>query len=498
MSVHKPVILLTFANPRPDSGGYLPMLIDEAELVSGLLKPYEVNDLCAIDKVENATAESVFETVEVWNRRKDIVLFHYGGHADGGALFLNKRDGNTIPATAKGLAELLGKLSALQLVFLNGCSTHPQVELLLEAGVKAVIATSKPINDSMAKDLAGKFYENLAAGSTIGESWDQARIFIEFKYDFQVEKPTAFRGLKFHVPSEKKDQELPWGLYLRPGVDDVLSWRLPQERTTKSSFSLLDKYTCNRSEQNSRFKTNFLKSRGNKKFQFYLIHGEEEQSPQGLFQRFSLEHISTAYNRIFYKDVKLEEAHVMEEAQINLQTAMFQALEMNPNRFRADELTIATLAKSKIAKEMDCVALKFRVYSSEWKPFTPKFIHWAVTELCDPKKLPENAPDFIFFVSVVYDDDMEPKGFFKRLLKGSSKQKIIKIVSKFEEVLPLPELPSVYRNDINKWFDRLTKDPDVKQAAIAKHFADKDEMAMSRVEKKLEAIIEDFNDKNIK
>ena len=80
------------------------------------------------------------------------------------ALDLEKPGGANEVAHAGGLAKMLGLSEQLQLIFLNGCATQGQVKALLDAGVKAVIATAAPINDAMATDFAGQFYSTLAAG----------------------------------------------------------------------------------------------------------------------------------------------------------------------------------------------------------------------------------------------------------------------------------------------------------------------------------------------
>ena len=66
-----------------------------------------------------------------------LVVFHYGGHANGTLLQLE--DG---AESAVGLARLLGQMRSLKLVFLNGCATQGHAALLRDAGVPAVIATS--------------------------------------------------------------------------------------------------------------------------------------------------------------------------------------------------------------------------------------------------------------------------------------------------------------------------------------------------------------------
>ncbi len=461
------------------------------------LRPFEIDDVCNIDRIENATIEVIFDTVEAWTRRKDIVLFHYGGHAEGGGLLLNTSTGNTSMASATGLARLLGKIASLQLVFLNGCSTREQVQLLLENRVRAVIATSAPVDDRMAGDFADRFYKNLAAGESIGDAFGQARDFVRSKYDHEVQEARTFRSLDFGAMETA--QELPWGLYLNSGAESVLDWRLPTTRENKSSFSKVDKYTCNRAEQNSRFKSNFIQVRGQKKFQFYFIHGEEKQSPLGLFNRFVLEHIGTSYDRYFYKVALVEEAATLEESKINAITSLFKALEINPNRYQADELNMQTLAGSRIAREMECVAVMFKIYSSSWKKFTPEYFEWAVNEYCNPALLPSDAPDFVFFWNVVYDEAAQPAGFFQKLLKSAPKDRILKVLTSYPSILELPELPPVGVSDINKWFDRLTQDPMEKETQIQRYFPGQpNDLAMAQVERTLEQIIDAFNEKKLK
>lgn len=489
LSAHKPVILLTFANPSSVPEAYLPWLNKEAESVYRHLIPYEIDDKCNLDQLNNASLDQVFNTVEAWSNKKEIILFHYGGHAEGGGLMLTSHKGDMQEAKAEGLAKLLGSLPSLKLVFLNGCSTLPQLELLLDNGVKAVIATSEPIRDDMAYDFADRFYQNLSSGISIRDSFDRARIFLETKYKLSLDQPLPYRKITFKGKETKKD-ELPWGLYFHPDHERVLDWKLPQEKEEKEQFSIRDKYTCDRADQNSRFRSQFIKNRSASKFQFYVIHGAEEQSPNGLFNRFVLEHIAPTYERYFHKIIAQEEAANYEDAKMNAVSAFFRALELNPNHYPG-ELNIETLAKSKIAREVDCIVLMFRIYSSEWKPFTRKYLNWVIRKFCDSSRLPNHAPDFIVFANIVYDN--ESKGKFKALLGRNPAAKVRKTVNDFVDVRPLPELPPVLPKDLSKWMDRLTDDYDRKQELMEKYFPEKAELPMSKVEKKLERIIEEFN-----
>ncbi len=492
MPAHNPVILLSFANPASVPASYLPALNREATAIYRHLLPYEIDDRCNLDQLNNASIEEVFNTVEAWSQRKEIILFHYGGHAEGGALMLTSFDGYIHEAKATGLAKLLGSIPSLKLVFLNACSTYPQVQLLLDNGVKAVIATSEPVNDKMAVDFADRFYKNLSQGGTIELAFKQAQIFTETKYSYEVQAPTAFRRMNFKS-KDPNTKQLPWGLYYHPDHAQVLNWRLPQKKQEKLSYSIRDKFTCDRSQQNSRFRTEFIKNRSKGKFQFYVIHGEEKQSPNGLFQRFVLEHIAPTYERYYHKIIAQEEAANLEDAKMNAVSAFFKAMELNPNHFPG-ELNIKTIANSKIAKEMDCVVLMFRIYSSEWKPFTQTYLNWVVKEFCDTSQLGANAPDFILFANVIYEEKKKKGKLLGRILKNSPADKARKTINSFTKIAALPELPPVYKIDVHKWLDRMTDDPDEKENLLETHFEGKEEeMPMSRVEKKLEKIIEKFN-----
>ena len=100
----------------------------------------------------------------VFQKHRDrIAIFHFGGHADGDRLLLQSAF-EPRPAYAEGLATLLGQQRGLKLVFLNGCSTRPQVKRLLDAGVPAVIATARPIDDRVATEFAVAFYQALTTG----------------------------------------------------------------------------------------------------------------------------------------------------------------------------------------------------------------------------------------------------------------------------------------------------------------------------------------------
>lgn len=214
-----PVVYLAFANDRDD---YLPTLNRERKAISRSLRPLEGNGSINLEVEASASLDDLFEVFRDYDNR--IAIFHFGGHAGGASLQLEQLDATTQGAQAKGLAQLLGQQENLKLVFLNGCATQAQVKLLLEAGVKAVIATTASINDSMATEFAEQFYYYLAIHHSIRHAFDMAKAFLDSKYE---EHPPiiTFRGVGF-----EQAENSPWGLYASnsDGAEEVLDWSLPR------------------------------------------------------------------------------------------------------------------------------------------------------------------------------------------------------------------------------------------------------------------------------
>src|SRR5207253_2413236 len=100
-----------------------------------------------VHRVLDTTIRDLVRGLQLY--RDQVAVFHYGGHAGDYELLLQSPDGGRVVADAGGLAGLFGTQRNLKLVFLNGCSTYGHVEGLLAAGVPAVIATSRPVEDAL-------------------------------------------------------------------------------------------------------------------------------------------------------------------------------------------------------------------------------------------------------------------------------------------------------------------------------------------------------------
>jgi len=127
-----PVIFLAFANQYDSRWRYLRYLPDEILGLQDILDDAHKRGLCELVIRTNATVTVILEKFEEYRDR--VAVFHFGEHADSGGLLFESRAGDDAPADAGGLATVLGQRAGLQLVFLNGCSTRPQVQRLLDAG----------------------------------------------------------------------------------------------------------------------------------------------------------------------------------------------------------------------------------------------------------------------------------------------------------------------------------------------------------------------------
>lgn len=213
-----PLVYLAFANAKE---AHLGLLKRESREVYRALQPLEQGGKIAIRREESSAFGELYE--DLLAHGENLVVFHYGGHANGDMLALEGGGGNAV-----GLARLLGQQRSLELVFLNGCATQGHVDLLLEAGVPAVIATSVPIGDQKAQEFSTAFYAALAEGRSVAQAFESGRGFVEGQYGAGGATPQFTRAVHW-AGKTARSPVLEWGLFIRAdGADELERWRLPQ------------------------------------------------------------------------------------------------------------------------------------------------------------------------------------------------------------------------------------------------------------------------------
>jgi len=213
-----PRVYLAFAH---DKNNHLPELQQECDMLTNLLYPLEKKGAIRIHKSEYTETDTIFR--EFNHFKNEICLLHYGGHANGRGLLLNTSNGNNEEASAIGLSGLFAQHKLL-CVFLNGCATYDQVKSLMEANVKAVIATNDKVDDGKAVLVARAFYESLAVGKSLRTAFESAENRVKTKFPEFEMRPQDFRGLNL---GDSTATDFPWGLYYQN--EEVLNWCLPTD-----------------------------------------------------------------------------------------------------------------------------------------------------------------------------------------------------------------------------------------------------------------------------
>ncbi|MGD9028633.1 MAG: CHAT domain-containing protein [Anaerolineae bacterium] len=226
----KPVILLTFANDLDDRVRYLRHLSEEARRLRRALEDADRAGRCKMEIRQNATLDDMLGAFQGFRNR--VVIFHYGGHAGSLELLVETPDGRPARAHAAGLAAFLAQQRGLLLVFLNGCSTQPQVQGLLEAGVSAVIATAQSIDDGVATEFAGRFYQGLASGATLAEAFEEAVGAVRSAHG---DNPRHLYTSEEFDEDDADTSRWPWELTVGPGAEEALEWCLPEAAEGRSA-----------------------------------------------------------------------------------------------------------------------------------------------------------------------------------------------------------------------------------------------------------------------
>ncbi|MBK8045239.1 MAG: CHAT domain-containing protein [Haliscomenobacter sp.] len=215
-----PLFLAAFAN---SNDSWLDALSQEESRMRNTLAPLHDQGRIEYLSIGSTSVDDIYKNFNRYHNR--IIAFHFAGHSGASLLELIDQDHR-----AANLALLMGMQEHLHLVVLNGCANQAQVEALLDAGVKVVIATSSAINDAWAAVFSGQFYEALQSGKTIEQSFKTAISYLEERHQFNRAQ-VQMRGIK---RNNDRKPVLPWGLYCASEED--LNWKLPEERFSREAI----------------------------------------------------------------------------------------------------------------------------------------------------------------------------------------------------------------------------------------------------------------------
>jgi hypothetical protein len=235
----RPVIFLAFANDKLDTARYLRNLPKELDGIRRALQKAVQAGLCEVVERANVTIDDILDVFQDPLYQDRVAVFHYGGHADGYQLLLERYQAATLSdlgqpvvaanqvAHGAGLVAFLGRQTSLKLIFFNGCSTQQQALDLVGVGVPIVVGTSQRINDEVATALSVRFYSGLGSGLGIDRAWQEAVDGLKMAQGSQ-NNPTAVRGMYREEGEEDTGDRFPWEMSVRPGSEIVKLWNLPE------------------------------------------------------------------------------------------------------------------------------------------------------------------------------------------------------------------------------------------------------------------------------
>ncbi|HMQ60279.1 MAG TPA: hypothetical protein PKE06_06380 [Flavilitoribacter sp.] len=228
-----PVVFLAFA--QSSSQPHLELLKRESSLLRDLFLPLEDQGKIRMLR-EESTDHS--DLVRLMTQFKDrIVIFHYGGHANGQHLLFEDGKG-----FVGGMAELLALQKGLKLVFLNGCSTHHQAAHYLKAGIPAVLTTTRQISDIDAVFFSEQFYHALTKHYLLSDAFRIASAALKLKsdrYQHGSEEISICRGFDLAEGAPWQD-DAPWRLYVNETHQSLLDWRLTAPETGSNNRTSAD------------------------------------------------------------------------------------------------------------------------------------------------------------------------------------------------------------------------------------------------------------------
>lgn len=167
---------------------------------------------------EQATLANLADNFQ--SNPNNIAIFHYSGHANGKAieLWLDADGSKNKNAYAEGFAQFIGTQNTVKFVFLNGCSSQGQVDYFLQNGVRAVIATNKPVNDTIAQNFAEAFYKAWLSGKKLKEAFESALGLLKTGV---LSYKDLFRGMIFDEEEDDMHLDEPTYQLFPPLTDDA-------------------------------------------------------------------------------------------------------------------------------------------------------------------------------------------------------------------------------------------------------------------------------------
>jgi len=299
-------------------------------------------------------------------------------------------------------------------------------------------------------------------------------------------------------------------------IRNAVSERLEKIKKTKEETPESDKkiplekiYLCNRKDQ---FNTFLNELQGQKKINTFYIHGDEMHGHDEMFERLC-NHLRGSYrtNERNRKEIKTFNIDFSTISPTNfrliLLSKFLDALGMNLHQYSPSNPMIGEqlyniCQKSNYIKPLktnDSIAINFRIPGGEWFPGLTDDIEWFVNDFCNKQSLPDDAPVFHFFFSVVYSraNLMTQPLRFRKLKQH--KESIVKALK--NTLIPdINELTWVKPDDVRDWLSVIgIQNPNKRQQLMSTKFKKDSRQGyyMSKLKSTLTDVINDHTNNKL-
>jgi hypothetical protein len=452
-----PRILLAFSNDGFQPDRELKALKREMKKLDEILQ----GQMEVTDKWE-ATQSVIVKALKELG--EDIRIFHFAGHAGPEGVETQEGEAERRLTRAQGLADFIGLLEQVHLVFLNGCATQQQVALFHRSQVPVVIATTEPVGDVFASDFAIAFYDSLAKGRSIQKAFAEAQAQMGMNYDLGGD-----RALLSRREPQAAERDFPYRLHCNPQFPDaeqakIADWvretptsgplELPPSSLSESLY-----LTCDRDKQNNDFIYSLEQGAGPaaKGPHFFIIHGERPDLPNSLAERF----YEFSVREIFSQEGKSLTEEKFDLHRIDLPSPdtfesgdpkrAFYFFQHNFHRSALGKPQDATELLPQLSGLRQVVLFQHSYVGEHWRPGLGPFLHSYLHEFW--KVTPEKRdPTLIVLFDFTYARKSKGlKGLFSKNPNTALEKALRELADSHPNCHLLERLPLVSEGDVERW-----------------------------------------------
>lgn len=443
-----PVIFLAYANDRIDPANYLRDLVAEIRAIRQIIQaeaspPYE------LVVRPNATLEDIIEVFSAHEGR--VQIFHFAGHADSLHLMLEQPDGDRAAVGQAGFTHYLSSREGLRFVFLNGCMTYAHAELMAKAGLPAVLATSRRIQDRAAMEFATAFYEALGTRKTLQQAFREA----EAQTLLRLDKGEGVRGL--YLEPQQAVEVFPWAL-----LGEGTRWRIRTHRA--GARGPLIPLMCDRDPQVEVFrdKLETLLTDQSHPPHLFLLHGTRNQRLSSLSRRLVEADIRYYSEQMFGMERGVVHSYHVPEwpttgeldlRQRNLKRNISRAL--NLKGLKGAEWSAHELMQ-RHHDRAGTVVIRHQIAAESWDSTQLELLDWYIGQFW---QMPADVyvSQYLILIQVVYPDRSQSRWRRFWALPGI-RQRVSEQLYGLGNTYPEPltllrELQPVSRVDVQEWVD---------------------------------------------